>query len=73
MFKGYRWKFATEVYTEKTKLMKRQDSNDTPGPIMPFAEDKHVIVGQQYKHAQEYARGIHLVCNLTWIILDMYL
>lgn len=28
--------------------MKRQDSNDKPGPIMPFAEDKHVIVGQQY-------------------------
>lgn len=53
--------------------MKRQDSNDKPGPIMPFAEDKHVIVGQQYKHAQEYARVIHLVCNLTWIILDMYL
>lgn len=35
--------------------MKRQDSNDKPGPIMPFAEDKHVIVGQQYKHAQEYS------------------
>lgn len=42
--------------------MKRQDSNDKPGPIMPFAEDKHVIVGQQYK---QYARGIHVVCNLT--------
>lgn len=45
--------------------MKRQDSNDKPGPIMPFGEDKHVIVGQQYKHAQENARGIHVVCNLT--------
>lgn len=35
--------------------MKRQDSNDKPGPIMPFAEDKHVIVGQ-YKHAHARVR-----------------
>lgn len=36
--------------------MKRQDSNDKSGPIMPFAEDKHVIVGQQYKHAHARVR-----------------
>lgn len=49
----------------KDEVNEETGGNDKPGPIMPFAEDKHVIVGQQYKHAQEYARGIHVVCNLT--------
>lgn len=34
-----------EVYIEKIKLMKRQDSNGKFGFIMFFVEDKYVIVG----------------------------
>lgn len=46
--------------------MRRHDSNKNLIPRWHFAENKHVIKGQHYKHAQEHAEGIILSSILNY-------
>lgn len=53
------WKWS--IYREGNRVNHEETwQQQKPYPKMHFAENKHVIKGQHYKHAQEYAERIIL-------------